>query len=113
MYGYNISPERHFCTISGSLSRLPKRGSFDVKLKILECDVFTVSPIKVGGVEKIWIQWRKETLSHTHFDTINSLRYKIRTKEEEHKKGSNKFLELCPKTLFPSTSRNLLGTKWK
>ncbi|CBI29568.3 unnamed protein product, partial [Vitis vinifera] len=32
---------------AGSLSRLPKRGSFDVKLKILECDVFTVSPIKV------------------------------------------------------------------
>ncbi|KAL6332656.1 hypothetical protein AAG906_009996 [Vitis piasezkii] len=32
---------------AGSLSRLPKKGSFDVKLKILECDVFTVSPIKV------------------------------------------------------------------
>ncbi|XP_034697047.1 probable galactinol--sucrose galactosyltransferase 2 [Vitis riparia] len=32
---------------AGYLSRLPKRGSFDVKLKILECDVFTVSPIKV------------------------------------------------------------------
>ncbi|KAJ9690061.1 hypothetical protein PVL29_012629 [Vitis rotundifolia] len=36
-----------FSLKAGSLSRLPKNGSFNVKLKILECDVFTVSPIKV------------------------------------------------------------------
>lgn len=34
-------------TISGCLSRLPKDKSFEVTLKLLQCDVFTVSPIKV------------------------------------------------------------------
>lgn len=33
--------------ISGSLTRLSKEESFDVTLKVLHCDVFTVSPIKV------------------------------------------------------------------
>ncbi|PIN13264.1 Galactinol--sucrose galactosyltransferase [Handroanthus impetiginosus] len=32
---------------SGSLHRLPKRGKLKVTLKTLQCDVFTVSPIKV------------------------------------------------------------------
>ncbi|XP_050107504.1 probable galactinol--sucrose galactosyltransferase 2 isoform X3 [Malus sylvestris] len=31
----------------GRLSRLPKDKSFDVALRVLQCDVFTVSPIKV------------------------------------------------------------------
>ena len=35
-------------TISGSLLRLPKEEKFDVTLKVLQCDVFTVSPIKVS-----------------------------------------------------------------
>jgi len=34
--------------ISGSLTRLSKEESFDVTLKVLQCEVFTVSPIKVG-----------------------------------------------------------------
>jgi len=33
--------------ISGSLTRLSKEESFDVTLKVLQCEVFTVSPIKV------------------------------------------------------------------
>ncbi|KAI3939365.1 hypothetical protein MKW98_022233 [Papaver atlanticum] len=32
---------------TGSLSRLPKKGSLDVTLKILRCNIFTISPIKV------------------------------------------------------------------
>ncbi|XP_010272533.1 PREDICTED: probable galactinol--sucrose galactosyltransferase 2 [Nelumbo nucifera] len=32
---------------SGSLSRLPKKGFLDVSLKVLQCDVFTISPIKL------------------------------------------------------------------
>ncbi|XP_068642048.1 probable galactinol--sucrose galactosyltransferase 2 [Aristolochia californica] len=32
---------------SGSVSRLSKTQSFDASLKVLECDVFTISPIKV------------------------------------------------------------------
>lgn len=32
---------------TGSLSRMPKKELFDVSLKVLQCDVFTVSPIKV------------------------------------------------------------------
>ena len=35
-------------TIPGSLVRLAKEEKFDVTLKGLQCDVFTVSPIKVG-----------------------------------------------------------------
>ncbi|XP_020588586.1 probable galactinol--sucrose galactosyltransferase 2 isoform X2 [Phalaenopsis equestris] len=31
----------------GSLSRLPKNGTFGVSLKVLQCEVFTISPIKV------------------------------------------------------------------
>lgn len=34
--------------IAGCLSRLPKDKSLDVTLQLLQCDVFTVSPIKVG-----------------------------------------------------------------
>ncbi|KAK1310799.1 putative galactinol--sucrose galactosyltransferase 2 [Acorus calamus] len=37
---------------SGSLSRLPNKGSLNVSLKVLQCDVFTISPIKRYG-EKI------------------------------------------------------------
>ncbi|KAL5769389.1 hypothetical protein ACOSQ2_016172 [Xanthoceras sorbifolium] len=37
---------------SGSLFRLPKEETFDVALKLMQCDVFTVSPIKVYS-EKI------------------------------------------------------------
>ncbi|CAL5411772.1 unnamed protein product [Camellia sinensis] len=36
-----------FSSITGSLSRLSEQQSFAVTLKILQCDVFTVSPIKV------------------------------------------------------------------
>ncbi|XWS18064.1 hypothetical protein CRYUN_Cryun32bG0010400 [Craigia yunnanensis] len=32
---------------TGAVSRLPMEGSLNVALKVLECDVFTVSPIKV------------------------------------------------------------------
>lgn len=32
---------------SGSLLRLPKRGSIDVSLAILKCEIFTNSPVKV------------------------------------------------------------------
>ena len=31
----------------GAVSRLPMEGSLNVTLEVLECDVFTVSPIKV------------------------------------------------------------------
>ncbi|XP_059438212.1 probable galactinol--sucrose galactosyltransferase 2 [Corylus avellana] len=36
-----------FAFSTGSLLRLPKGEKFDVTLKVLQCDVFTVSPIKV------------------------------------------------------------------
>ncbi|GMY36565.1 probable galactinol--sucrose galactosyltransferase 2 [Fagus crenata] len=36
-----------FASSTGSLVRLPKEEKFDVTLKGLQCDVFTVSPIKV------------------------------------------------------------------
>ncbi|KAG2688732.1 hypothetical protein I3760_09G109200 [Carya illinoinensis] len=36
-----------FAYSTGSLVRLPKEETFDVTLKVLQCDVFTVSPIKV------------------------------------------------------------------
>lgn len=36
------------CQISGSLFRLAKAESFGIALKVMQCDVFTVSPIKVG-----------------------------------------------------------------
>ncbi|KAL3614921.1 hypothetical protein CASFOL_040582 [Castilleja foliolosa] len=48
-----ISPEQSagdfavFSFKSGSLSRLPIHGKLNVTLKTLQCDVFTVSPIKV------------------------------------------------------------------
>ncbi|KAF6153869.1 hypothetical protein GIB67_001102 [Kingdonia uniflora] len=32
---------------TGSLSRMPKKGSLYVKLKVLQCDIFTISPIKI------------------------------------------------------------------
>ncbi|OVA19719.1 Glycosyl hydrolases 36 [Macleaya cordata] len=32
---------------TGSLSRLPKKGSLDVSLNVLQCNVFTISPIQV------------------------------------------------------------------
>ncbi|KAJ4829925.1 hypothetical protein Tsubulata_012117 [Turnera subulata] len=32
---------------AGSLSRIPKEGSFDVVLETLQCQVFTISPVKV------------------------------------------------------------------
>ncbi|XP_008384324.1 probable galactinol--sucrose galactosyltransferase 2 [Malus sylvestris] len=31
----------------GGLSRLPKDKSFSVALRVIQCDVFTISPIKV------------------------------------------------------------------
>lgn len=34
---------------SGSITRLPKNGSFDVSLKVLQSEVFTISPVKVYG----------------------------------------------------------------
>lgn len=36
--------------IPGSLSRVSKEESFDITLKVLQCNVLTVSPIKVGPV---------------------------------------------------------------
>ncbi|KAK8914319.1 putative galactinol--sucrose galactosyltransferase 2 [Platanthera zijinensis] len=33
--------------IAGSITRLPKNGSFNVSLKVLQSEVFTISPIKV------------------------------------------------------------------
>lgn len=33
---------------AGSLSKMPEKGSFEVSLGILKCEIFTVSPIRVG-----------------------------------------------------------------
>ena len=54
--------------------------SFQTPCMATPCNPSSSSPSSMGGsppgatcvlsVEKIWIQWRKETLSHTHFDTI-------------------------------------------
>ncbi|KAJ7967875.1 Galactinol--sucrose galactosyltransferase [Quillaja saponaria] len=38
-----------FSFSTGSLTRISKKESFDVTLKVLHCNVFTVSPIKVYG----------------------------------------------------------------
>lgn len=35
-----------FCFKTGSLHHLAKKGSVDVLLKVLECDIFTISPVK-------------------------------------------------------------------
>ena len=35
-------------------------------------------------VEKIWIQWRKETLSHTHFDTIKLSKLQNKNKKKKN-----------------------------
>lgn len=40
---------RFLFEISGSLTRLSKEESFDITLKVLQCEVFTVSPIMVGA----------------------------------------------------------------
>ncbi|KAF5183437.1 Stachyose synthase [Thalictrum thalictroides] len=36
---------------TGSLTRLPKKGSLEISLKSLQCDVFTISPIKIYNQE--------------------------------------------------------------
>ncbi|KAK1549175.1 hypothetical protein Q3G72_017361 [Acer saccharum] len=41
--------ELHFCIESGILSKLSKKGNLEVSLATIQCEIYTVSPIKEFG----------------------------------------------------------------
>ena len=66
------------------------------------------------SVEKIWIQWRKETLSHTHFDTIKLSKIQNMNKKKKNtRKAQTSSWNFVQRLYFLPPLEIFLGTKWK
>ena len=48
--------------ISGSITKLPRKGLLEVSLKTLTCELYTISPIKVSGLTDISLGLVREKL---------------------------------------------------
>ena len=48
--------------ISGSVTKLPRKGLLEVSLKTLTCELYTISPIKVSGLTDISLGLVREKL---------------------------------------------------
>ena len=64
--------------------------------------------------EKIWIQWRKETLSHTHFDTIKLSKIQNKNKKKKNtRKAQTSSWNFVQRLYFLPPLEIFLGTKRK
>ena len=48
--------------ISGSITKLPRKGLLEASLKTLTCELYTISPIKVSGLTDISLGLVREKL---------------------------------------------------